>query len=84
MHIYFVLIVMHALLSNRQRIRRKCQIYHRSNIFVKVIMPRTGQPGNCNSTTDRTKRFFVFKLSRLSLEPALPTVQWVLGEAAEV
>jgi len=70
---------MHAVHSNRQGIRRKSQIYHRSNIVVKVIMPRTGKPGNCNSTTDRTKRFFVFKLSRLSLEPALPPVQWALG-----
>ena len=79
MRIYFVLIVMHAVHSNRQRIRRKSQIYHRSNIVVKVIMPRTGQLGNCNPTTDRNKRFFVFKLSRLSLEPALPPVQCLLG-----
>jgi len=79
MLIYFVLVVMHAVHSNRQGIRRKYQVYHRSNIVVKVIMPRTGQPGNCNSTTDRTKRFFVFKLSRLSLEPAMPPVHWVLG-----
>ena len=58
MHIYFVLIVTHAVHSNRQRIRRKSQIYHRSNIVVNLIMPRTGQQGNCNSTTNRNKRFF--------------------------
>jgi hypothetical protein len=70
---------MHSVRSNRQGIRRKSQIYYRSNIVVKVIMPRTGQPGNCNSTTDRIKKFFSFRLSRLSLEPTLPPVRWVMG-----
>lgn len=45
----------HAVHCSRQRIRPKSHIYHWSNIVCKVIMPRTGQPGNRISTSDRTK-----------------------------
>jgi hypothetical protein len=81
MLIYFVLIVMYAVHSNHQRIRRKSQIYHRSNIVVKVIMPRT-EPGNCNSTTDRNKRFFCLEIiqtfsgARTASSPMGNGVKW--------
>lgn len=55
-----------------------------SEYFCVITGRRRGQPRNPFSIPDKDNGFFFFStMSRLSLDPTKPSVQWVLGAISE-